>query len=268
VTLIPQGTVLFTRDGALDGRDLGVVVRRWISYKALLGVLGLERDERIVDAAIRVGGTDLALLKEHQLVKDHVVRIGQDAQTDHRDLEIRLARIERDLEHDCDKFSFVSVRDRSELVTQFDFDFLKAPEWEVLVKLHAGLKVLGESPFKVQTSHSATTYASLRAALNALEAAAGSQTNPAPPQPMTPHVAPPRVFDWADAIEEEGARNVFVHLAQHDSVSETEVTGFMGSPRAFRRFSLAFEEHARKVPFKVRIEVGTDGKRYVKEGEK
>ena len=45
------------------------------------------------------------------------------------------------------------------------------------------------------------------------------------------------------------------------------VAGFLGSPRAFRRFSLDFDENVRKVPFKVRIEVGADGKRYVKEGE-
>ncbi|MBI5544625.1 MAG: hypothetical protein HY901_12100 [Deltaproteobacteria bacterium] len=77
-----------------------------------------------------------------------------------------------------------------------------------------------------------------------------------------------RELDWADALADTGARAVFVHLAKHGSVTEAEVTKMVGSPRAFRRFSLDFEEHARKVPFRVRIETAADGKRYVKEGEK
>jgi len=77
-----------------------------------------------------------------------------------------------------------------------------------------------------------------------------------------------RVLDWLDALSDEGVRSVFRHLANHGSVTESEVIGFVGSARAFRRFSLDFDEHARKVPFRVRIEPGADGKRYVKEGEK
>lgn len=77
-----------------------------------------------------------------------------------------------------------------------------------------------------------------------------------------------RELTWIDAFVEEGARKVFIHLNKHGSITEAEVTAFLGSPRAFRRFSLDFDEHIRKVPFKVRIETAADGKRYVKEGEK
>lgn len=72
---------------------------------------------------------------------------------------------------------------------------------------------------------------------------------------------------WAGLLSDEGARRVFLHLATHGSITEHEVTGFLGSPRAYRRFALEFEAHARKVPFRVRIEPLADGKRYVKEGE-
>ena len=88
----------------------------------------------------------------------------------------------------------------------------------------------------------------------------------APSSPRAPTAD--RELTWPDGLGDEGARRVFVHLAEHGSITEAEVTGFLGSPRAFRRFSLDFEEHVRKVPFKVRIEAGADGKRYVKEGEK
>jgi hypothetical protein len=83
-------------------------------------------------------------------------------------------------------------------------------------------------------------------------------------------IAPPpeRVLDWADALPAGGVRAVFEHLAVHGAITEGEVTRMLGSPRAFRRFSLDFDEHVRKVPFRIRTEPGTDGKRYVKEGER
>jgi hypothetical protein len=88
----------------------------------------------------------------------------------------------------------------------------------------------------------------------------------APPSPQP--ASQERELSWADGVADEKVRRVFIHLADHGSITEAEVTGFLGSPRAFRRFSLDFDEHVRKVPFKVRIEAGTGGKRYVKEGEK
>jgi hypothetical protein len=72
---------------------------------------------------------------------------------------------------------------------------------------------------------------------------------------------------WAQLLTDEGARRVFLHLATHGSITEHEVTGFLGSPRAYRRFTLEFDAHAQMVPFRVRIEPLADGKRYVKEGE-
>ncbi len=76
-----------------------------------------------------------------------------------------------------------------------------------------------------------------------------------------------RALDWADALP-EGPREVFRHLHAHGAITEAEVIRMLGSPRAFRRFSLGFEEHAAKVPFRVRIEGGVEGKRYVREGER
>ena len=77
-----------------------------------------------------------------------------------------------------------------------------------------------------------------------------------------------RELSWTDSFTNEGERTVFQHLDKHGAITEAEVTQLLGSPRAFRRFSLAFDELLRKVPFRVRIETAPDGKRYVKEGEK
>ena len=70
---------------------------------------------------------------------------------------------------------------------------------------------------------------------------------------------------WAGTIADEAIRRVFLHIERHGAVTEPEVTTLLGSPRAFRRFSLEFETHLAKLPFKVRVESGDGGKRYVRE---
>jgi hypothetical protein len=70
---------------------------------------------------------------------------------------------------------------------------------------------------------------------------------------------------WQDSFEDENIRAVFIHLQRHGSVTEHELTQFLGGARKARSFSLAFEEYLKKVPFSVRIETTASGKRYVKE---
>lgn len=78
----------------------------------------------------------------------------------------------------------------------------------------------------------------------------------------------PRPVEWADAIVDEGTRRVFLHIDRHGAITESEVTNMLGSPRAFRRFSLAFDEHLPKLPFRVRIETAEGGKRYVRQEDR
>jgi hypothetical protein len=94
--------------------------------------------------------------------------------------------------------------------------------------------------------------------------AVGSLTKTAKP-PSTP---PPAPEGWAGTITDEGIRKVFLHIEKHGVITEPEVTSLLGSPRAFRRFSLEFETHLPKLPFKVRIEAAEGGKRYVREGDR
>jgi hypothetical protein len=70
---------------------------------------------------------------------------------------------------------------------------------------------------------------------------------------------------WHDSFEDENIRAVFIHLQRHGSVTENELTQFLGGARKARSFSLAFEEYLKKVPFSVRIETTASGKRYIKE---
>lgn len=78
--------------------------------------------------------------------------------------------------------------------------------------------------------------------------------------------APPA--GWAETIADAGIRKVFLHIAKHGAITEPEVTNLLGSPRAFRRFSLEFDQHLAMLPFRVRIETGEGGKRYVREEER
>ncbi|MBV6628077.1 MAG: BREX-6 system phosphatase PglZ [Rivularia sp. (in: Bacteria)] len=71
--------------------------------------------------------------------------------------------------------------------------------------------------------------------------------------------------DWEDSFADEGIKRVFLHLQQHDSITEIELTQILGNARKVRRFSLEFEEYLQKVPFSVRIETTSNGKRYVKQ---
>lgn len=69
-------------------------------------------------------------------------------------------------------------------------------------------------------------------------------------------------------LENDAIDKVFRHIERFGSISEHEVTTILGSPRAFRRFSSEFERYASMVPFRVGIEMGASGKRYVKEGSR
>lgn len=70
---------------------------------------------------------------------------------------------------------------------------------------------------------------------------------------------------WDAEIEDEGARRVFRHIEAHGVASEEEVIRILGTPRAARRFTLEFDAWKVKIPFRVRIETGDNGKRYVRE---
>lgn len=81
----------------------------------------------------------------------------------------------------------------------------------------------------------------------------------------TPIPIPVNSSAWQDSFEDENIRAVFIHLQRHGSVTENELTQFLGGARKARSFSLAFEEYLKKIPFSVRIETTASGKRYVKE---
>ncbi len=96
----------------------------------------------------------------------------------------------------------------------------------------------------------------------------GTSASVAPKGMKPASIPPPAPEGWAASIADEGIRRVFLHIEKHGVVTEPEVTNLLGSPRAFRRFSLDFELHLPKLPFGVRIETAEGGKRYVREGDR
>jgi chromosome segregation ATPase len=70
---------------------------------------------------------------------------------------------------------------------------------------------------------------------------------------------------WQDQFEDENIRAVFEHLYEYGSLTEAELTQMLeGNPRKARQFALKFEEYLLRVPFSARVEVGSNGKRYVR----
>ena len=85
-------------------------------------------------------------------------------------------------------------------------------------------------------------------------------------RPATLESQPARGREWLKELPDGGIRQLFLHLAEHGTVTESEAATMLGNPRALRRFDIRFEEFAAKAPFNVRIDVVAGVKRYVREG--
>ena len=146
-----EKATLHAGDLELRGDDLRKLARDAIAYRALLTRVDRRRDSRIVDAAVKLGDLDLALLKTHEEVKAQVEKIYQRAQKDHPELEVRLAKIERDVEHDCDALVFQTTMSGAPRDTRLDHDYLAGPEWGELAALHATLAEIGPGPYRLHS---------------------------------------------------------------------------------------------------------------------
>lgn len=83
-----------------------------------------------------------------------------------------------------------------------------------------------------------------------------------------PPTAPPPAPSWAENIDDEAIRGVFLHIEKHGAATEVEIITMLGNARQARRFALNFESYLAKLPFGVRSESNASGKRYVREEEK
>lgn len=68
----------------------------------------------------------------------------------------------------------------------------------------------------------------------------------------TPPAKAPDHADWQDSFADQSICNVFVHIQQHRAITEPELNQMLGTSRNVRRFSLAFEDYLKLVPFSVR----------------
>jgi len=138
-------------DAVITGEDLKKLAQDALAYHALLERADRRRDKRIVDAAIQVGDLDVGLLKQHARLKEQPDKIFQRAQKLYPELDVKAARIERDVEHDCDAIVFHTHVAGAPRETRLDFDYLSGAEWGELSSLHANLAEIGPSPYRLQT---------------------------------------------------------------------------------------------------------------------
>ena len=71
--------------------------------------------------------------------------------------------------------------------------------------------------------------------------------------------------DWQNSFEDAKIARVFLHLDEHSSLTEVELNRILGSPRKARRFAGNLEQYLARVPFAVKVEQTSNGKRYVKD---
>jgi DNA gyrase subunit B len=159
-------------ESSIEGRDLARLARDAIAYRGMLGRVDRRRDGRIVDAAIQLGDLDLELLRHHEQVKDQVQRIYDKAQKLHPELEVRLARIERDEEHGCDALVYQTNMAGAPRETRLDFDYLSGAEWEELAALHAAIAEIGPGPYRLVRADGEDEVNDVFAAVEALKKAA------------------------------------------------------------------------------------------------
>lgn len=93
---------------------------------------------------------------------------------------------------------------------------------------------------------------------------AASSDLPAPSEKAIPECGADS-FAWLSELPDDGTRQIFQHLARFNSITEAECVKILGTPRNFRRFSRKFDELQGAAPFSTRIEVTSDGKKYLKD---
>ena len=140
---------LLAGETAVAGEDLKKLAQDAIAYRAVLERADRRRDKRVIDAAIQVGDLDFALLKDHARLKEQPEKIFHLAQKLHPDIEVRSARIERDVEHDCDALVFDTHVAGAPRQTRLDFDYLSGAEWTELSERHANVAQIGPGPYKL-----------------------------------------------------------------------------------------------------------------------
>jgi DNA gyrase subunit B len=177
LSLATEKAKLTTGEVTIDGPDLKRLAECAIAYRSILARVDRRRDSRIVDAAIQLGDLDLPLLKDHETVKAQVQKIYDKAQKLHPEIEVRIARIERDEEHGCDTLVFQTTMAGAPRETRLDFDYLSGPEWGELAALHGALAEIGPGPYRIEKPDGEEEVDDVFAAVEALKRSAAQGQN-------------------------------------------------------------------------------------------
>jgi DNA gyrase subunit B len=177
LTIATEKAKLGAGDAVIDGQDLKRLAECALAYRAILARVDRRRDSRIVDAAVKLGDLDLALLKDHEAVKAQVEAIFEKAQKLHPEIEVRLAKIERDEEHGCDALVYQTTMAGAPRETRLDHDYLSGPEWGELAALHAAIAEIGPGPYRLETPDGEEEVDDVFAAVEALKRSAAQGQN-------------------------------------------------------------------------------------------
>ncbi|HEY7725945.1 MAG TPA: DNA topoisomerase (ATP-hydrolyzing) subunit B [Anaeromyxobacteraceae bacterium] len=170
--LLAAGTekaALHAGEIAIAGEDLKKLSQDALAYRALLGRADRRRDRRIVDAAVQLGDLDLALLKDHEAVKEQARKIPERALRLYPELEVRVAKVERDEEHACYRILVDTQVAGAPRETRLDHDYLQGAEWTELAALHGAVKEIGAGPYRLALDGAEEEVSDVFAAVEALK---------------------------------------------------------------------------------------------------
>ena len=83
--------------------------------------------------------------------------------------------------------------------------------------------------------------------------------------PISQTIASNTNSNWRNNFDDAKIEQVFSHIEKHNSLTEAELNQILGSPRKARRFAGNLEQYLALLPFSVKVETTSNGKRYVKD---
>jgi len=150
-----ENTQLSAKDSktSVSGKALERIVRMFMRYDSILGLLKNQMDVRIVDAAIMTEKLipDLLVGKAKYIdaIMDTIASHLKDRYPELKDFRVEM---DDDSAYDAKKLVYTTVLNGFDHTTVIDIDFLNSPEFEELRKIHLeGLKI-GKAPYIV-TKH-------------------------------------------------------------------------------------------------------------------
>jgi DNA gyrase subunit B len=160
-----------SNDGAVrtESAALKAVLADVLRYQQLLGRIDKRRDARVVDALVTATALRRATLDDPRALEAELAKLEARLTAVHRDERPEIVRLDRDTEHDCERFAVRLESRGNRRETVVDHTFLTSAELNELLSLQAAIGRLGTAPYRVDFDGHEKAVEDARALLAAVE---------------------------------------------------------------------------------------------------